>query len=68
MGKKENKTSIKLGSATTFIFFIVLFVLKVAEIGVVANWSWIWIFAPLWVPATIVLMFIILIILVKIFK
>lgn len=32
------------------VFFLVLFALKVTETGVVANWSWWWITAPLWGP------------------
>lgn len=29
------------------IFFIVL---KVLGIGIVANWSWWWVFSPVWIP------------------
>ena len=36
-----------------FVFLIFLF-LKLAEIGVVATWSWWWVTAPLWIPFTIV--------------
>lgn len=27
--------------------------LKLAEVGVVAGWSWWWVLAPLWVPSAI---------------
>ena len=37
------------------LFFIVLFILKVCGVGVVADWSWWWITAPLWGPIAIVL-------------
>jgi len=30
--------------------FLVFLILKLAEIGVVANWSWWWVTAPLWIP------------------
>jgi len=33
------------------VVFIVFLVFKLAEIGVVASWSWWWVFAPLWIPA-----------------
>jgi small Trp-rich protein len=29
--------------------------LKLAEVGVVASWSWWWVLAPLWVPSAILL-------------
>ncbi len=35
--------------------FIVFLVLKLAEIGVVATWSWWWVTAPLWIPLAFIL-------------
>lgn len=35
----------------TFWVFIVFLVLKLAEIGVVASWSWWWVTSPLWIMA-----------------
>jgi uncharacterized membrane protein YciS (DUF1049 family) len=35
--------------------FIVFLILKLAEIGVVATWSWWWVTAPLWIPSCIVI-------------
>jgi hypothetical protein len=32
------------------ILFIVLLVLKLAEIGAVKDWSWWWVTSPLWIP------------------
>ena len=32
------------------LVFIVFLVLKLAEIGQVANWSWWWVTSPLWLP------------------
>ena len=50
------------------LVFMVFLVLKLAEIGTVATWSWWWIFAPLWIPASIgILAFLILIVLHLIF-
>ena len=37
------------------ILFFVLFTLKLAQIGEVQQWSWIWVTAPLWLPAAIML-------------
>lgn len=48
---KETKTiNINIGGRTFRILFIILFVLKVCDIGIVSNWSWWWIFAPIWIP------------------
>lgn len=50
------------------LVFMVFLVLKLAEIGTVATWSWWWVCAPLWIPASIgILAFLILIVLHLIF-
>jgi hypothetical protein len=43
---KTTSTSIGLGT----ILFVVFLVMKLAKIGDVANWSWWWVTAPLWIP------------------
>lgn len=40
----------KGGLSLLSVVFIVFLVLKLAEIGVVATWSWWWVTAPLWGP------------------
>ena len=37
------------------LIFIVFLVMKLAEIGQVANWSWWWVVSPLWIPIALVL-------------
>lgn len=37
---------------TTLLFLILLF-LKLGQFGVVANWSWWWVTAPLWIPISL---------------
>lgn len=54
MDKKVDVNINTSGLALTLIF-IALLVLKVCEVGVVANWSWWWITAPLWAPITLVI-------------
>lgn len=43
----------------TFPFFgilaLIFITLKLAGIGVVANWSWWWVLSPLWIPTAITL-------------
>lgn len=38
------------------ILTLIFIALKLAEIGVVASWSWWWVLAPLWVPWTFFLL------------
>lgn len=35
------------------LVFIVFLVMKLAGIGVVANWSWWWVTSPLWLPTAL---------------
>lgn len=39
-------SGIRLGT----LVFVVFLVMKLAHIGDVANWSWWWVTAPLWIP------------------
>ena len=48
MSKSNSSSSgIGLGGA----IFIVFLILKLAEIGQVATWSWWWVTSPLWISA-----------------
>lgn len=45
---EDNK--IQRSVVNLFTLLLVLFVgLKLAEVGVVANWSWFWVLSPLWI-------------------
>lgn len=37
------------------VFLVVFLVMKLAEIGVVASWSWWWVTSPLWIPLVLAL-------------
>jgi hypothetical protein len=50
MSPESNQRGIGLSG---FVFCIFLF-LKLAEIGVVATWSWWWVTSPLWIPLAFV--------------
>jgi hypothetical protein len=53
----ENNNS-KIGLGT--IIFLIFLTLKLGGWGVVATWSWLWIFSPLWIPLVIYLIVIII--------
>jgi fatty acid desaturase len=57
--EKNNKGSQSLGLGT--ILFLIFLTLKLAGIGVVATWSWWWVFSPILIPiAALLVIFIII--------
>lgn len=56
--KKSNGSSAGIGLCGG-VFLVFLF-LKLAEIGVVASWSWWWVTAPLWIPFGIGIVFLLI--------
>jgi hypothetical protein len=62
--KMEKQTNNGLGLGG--VLFVIFLVLKLAGIGSVANWSWLWVFSPLWIPISIgIILFIVIKILSK---
>lgn len=49
MAESSNSSNAGLGIAT--ILFLIFLTLKLAEIGQVAAWSWLWVTSPLWISA-----------------
>jgi hypothetical protein len=62
----NNKTTGGMGLGT--LLFLIFLVMKLAGIGSVANWSWWWVTSPLWIPATIVIGLVLLVVLIKLIK
>ncbi len=57
----DRKNGVKLGGfGISTIVGLLFIVMKVFELGIVANWSWLWVLSPFWIGYSIV--FIILII------
>tara|TARA_B100001063_G_C16232510_1_gene296996 strand:+ start:296 stop:496 length:201 start_codon:yes stop_codon:yes gene_type:complete len=53
MGENNNSSSgIGLGG----MIFIVFLILKLGEIGQVANWSWWWVCSPIWIPFVLIML------------
>lgn len=51
--KTQNQTS---GGIGFFGLLALIFIcLKLAGVGVVADWSWWWVLSPLWLPLAVVL-------------
>jgi hypothetical protein len=50
----NNKTA-SSGISFGGVIFIVFLILKLAEVGPVANWSWWWVTSPLWIPIALIL-------------
>ena len=48
---EETQTKIGLiGMTFTLLLALAFIVLKVAAVGAIASWSWIWVLSPLWIP------------------
>jgi hypothetical protein len=63
----DNKnTSSGLGFGT--VLFLIFLTLKLGGWGIVATWSWWWIFSPLWIPLALIAFFIIIGIIVTFYK
>lgn len=52
MSSSKSKTA---GFPILGILGLIFVTLKLAEIGVVATWSWWWVLSPFWIPLAIVL-------------
>ena len=50
--EKNNKGSQGLGLGT--ILFLIFLTPKLGGWGVVATWSWWWVFSPIWIPIAII--------------
>ena len=56
---KENEVTDGSSDYLEWLFvgvFLVFLVLKLGELGQVADWSWWWVTAPLWVPFALVVL------------
>lgn len=63
MSDSSSSSGIGLAGAV----FLVFLILKLAEVGVVAEWSWLWVFSPLWIPLVIAAAIFIIVIALKFF-
>ena len=50
--ENNNKITIQLISPVTVILFILFFLAKIFD---KIDWSWWWVFSPLWIPASILI-------------
>ena len=51
-----HKLKTSLWTVTPTLAVIILLTLKLLRIGVFANLSWWWVFAPIWVPVVVILL------------
>lgn len=56
----EEKSKSGLG-ILTFIVFAIFLTLKLAEVGVVKDWSWWWVFSPFWIYIGLMISLVILV-------
>ena len=48
------------GISIGMVLFIIFLTLKLAKVGVVANWSWWWVTSPLWLVPSIIIVSVLL--------
>ena len=53
MSKKEYDKKVSSGISLSTLIFLIFLTLKLGGWGVVATWSWWWVFSPLWIPITV---------------
>ena len=56
MSNEKSKGGISIG----MVLFIIFLTLKLAKVGVVANWSWWWVTSPLWLVPSIIIVSVLL--------
>jgi len=61
---ESEHTSSRGGITLVGAVFIVFLILKLAEIGAVASWSWWWVTSPLWISALIAVAFLLIILII----
>lgn len=60
---ENNKSNSSLGLGT--VLFLIFLTLKLAQIGPVQYWSWWWVFSPIWIPISAVIVLIIVATIIK---
>lgn len=63
----DKKNNIIKADFLTLLFLMLLF-LKLGQFGVVANWSWWWVTAPLWVPIAAATITVLVVLIFNLFK
>ena len=61
--EKDNKGSTSLGFGS--LLFLIFLTLKLADVGVVATWDWLWVFSPIWIPLVAIFIFVLIAALLK---
>lgn len=64
--EKDNNGS--KGWGYSGILFLIFLTLKLANLGIVASWSWWWVFSPIWIPTALVIVLAVILGLIEIFK
>jgi len=39
------------------VVLVVFLILKLVQVGLVASWSWWWVFSPIWLPTLVIIGF-----------
>lgn len=61
--ENNNKINVGCTSPIAVVIFLAFFVAKIFD---KIDWSWLWVFSPLWIPATFCITVVLIIIILKI--
>lgn len=53
----ENSEKTTGGLSLMTIIFLIFLTLKLGGWGIVATWSWWWVFSPYWLPISVIMVF-----------
>jgi hypothetical protein len=56
MSERNSSTNYNGGIGCGGLLAIIFIVMKLMGWGMVANWSWLWVLSPIWIPVAIVLL------------
>lgn len=68
MSNSKTKTASSSGIGLSSGLFLLFLGLKLGEVGIVAKWSWWWVFSPLWIPVAVILFIIVIVLFVMLLK
>ena len=63
MEKSEKKVSVQITGIVNVIVFLAFFLAKIFD---KIDWSWWWVFSPLWIPAVLCIIVLLIILILKI--
>ena len=62
MTNKNTKIDINCSGVICFLIFLTFFLAKIFD---KIDWSWWWVFSPLWIPTSLVILILLVVVIIK---